>query len=60
MKNRHGLDTEHHTEKLGQLLRDIGNYTPAEFSRALARLSVAADASVINEPEFKRIVEAME
>jgi hypothetical protein len=52
-KNRHGLDQHYFHEKLSQLLRDIGDYTPAEMARSLARYSVAADASVIHEAEFQ-------
>lgn len=52
--NNYGLDVNYFTEKLSLLIRDMDRYTPAEMARALARLSVAADPAVINEPEFSR------
>ncbi|MGB0662827.1 MAG: hypothetical protein ACPGMR_03455 [Pontibacterium sp.] len=54
MKNEYGLDVSYFEGKLNQIVRDVRNYTPDELARALARLSVAADESVINEKEFKK------
>lgn len=42
MTNEHGLDVRYFKEKLGQLVRDVDNYTPDEMRRALSRLSSAA------------------
>jgi len=42
MTNKHGLDARYFKEKLGQLVRDADNYTPAEMSRALKRYHLVA------------------
>lgn len=53
MKNRYGLDKYYVECKIKLILRDIDNYTPDEFAREVARLSIWADESVIkNEDEF--------
>jgi hypothetical protein len=44
MENRFGLDDRYFKEKLGQLVRDASNYTPAEMSRALQKLKGTADS----------------
>lgn len=55
MKNRYGLDVDYAKRKLNLILRDMDNYTPSEFAREVARLSVWADESVIKkEPEFNQ------
>lgn len=36
--NRFGLDVSYFKEKLGLLVRDCDNYTPAEMARSLERL----------------------
>ena len=40
--NEYGLDARYFKEKLGQLVRDADNYTPAEMGRALDTLSSVA------------------
>jgi hypothetical protein len=40
--NSYGLDARYFKEKLGQLVRDADNYTPAEMQRALNRLASAS------------------
>ncbi len=52
MTNSYGLDVSYFEGKLNIVLRDIKNYTPDELARELARYSVAADKTVILEPEF--------
>lgn len=42
-KNNHGLDSSYFKQKLGQLVRDAGNYTPTEMARALERLASLAN-----------------
>jgi hypothetical protein len=55
-KNKFGLDCRYFDEKLKLILRDIKNMTPTEFARAMARLSVTSDPSVISqEPEFTHL-----
>lgn len=54
MKNEYGLDVSYFEDKLKQIVRDVKNYTPDEMARALARLSVVADESVLSEKEFAR------
>ena len=48
MTNKHGLDARYFKEKLGQLVRDADNYTPAEMSRALKRYHLVALNQVLN------------
>ncbi len=50
--NEYGLDVNYFSEKLNLILRDASRYTPAEMARALARLSVTAESTVIYEDEF--------
>ena len=53
MNNIYGLDTDYAEKKLKLILRDLDNYTPDEFAREMARLSMWADEHVIkHEPEF--------
>lgn len=52
MKNQFGLDHHYFNEKLSQLVRDVEHYTPQEMARALARLSIVADQSIVREAEF--------
>jgi hypothetical protein len=47
MENRFGLDDRYFKEKLGQLVRDASNYTPAEMSRALQGLKEVADSQAL-------------
>ena len=49
MNNRFGLDSRYFKEKLGQLVRDADNYTPAEMRRALNRLSEVAKSQEAKE-----------
>lgn len=56
MNNHHGVDTFYFNDKLGQLLRDIDCFKPAELSRALARLAKVADEEVLKEVEFAATV----
>ncbi len=42
MTNDYGLDARYFKEKLGQLVRDVGRYTPEEMALALVRLSDVA------------------
>ena len=48
MTNKHGLDARYFKEKLGQLVRDADNYTPAEMSRALKRYHLVALNQILN------------
>lgn len=50
--NRFGVDQDYFEEKLALLQRDLGNHTPQELARTLARLAKVADAAVLAEPEF--------
>jgi hypothetical protein len=50
--NRYGLDAGYFTRKLMRMVRDIGDFKPAEMARELARMSKTADADVLAEPEF--------
>lgn len=43
--NEYGLDARYFKEKLGQLVRDADNYTPAEMALALGRLQAVAEPS---------------
>jgi len=53
--NRYGLDIGYFRKTINrELNRDLGNFTPDELARVFARLSVAADSSVIFEDEFQR------
>ena len=52
--NRYGLDASYLQQKLELLLRDADNYTPDEMARALARLAVVADSTVLCEAEFAK------
>ena len=52
-KNRYGLDVSYFRNVINrELNRPLDNYKPDELSRVLARLSRAADESVMFEPEF--------
>ena len=53
--NRFGLDVDYQLNQLDIIMRNIDNYRPDEFSRAMLRLGVAADSYVIREPEFKKL-----
>ena len=46
------LDKHYHEKNLKIILRDIKNYTPDEYARALLRLVCVADPIVMTEPEF--------
>lgn len=50
--NRYGLDVDYFTKKIKLIIRDINNYTPDEFARECARMSVTADKTVVREMEF--------
>lgn len=52
--NEHGLDARYFKEKLGQLVRDADNYTPAEMDLALERLMLVArqQARAIQKNKF--------
>jgi len=52
MKNEYGLDVSYFKAKIKRIIRDIDRYTPDEFAREMARMSVTADGSVIKEKEF--------
>lgn len=52
--NVHGLDVHYFRTKMERMLRTLGSYTPDEFARECARMSMTADATVLNEPEFDR------
>ena len=55
MSNEYGLDYKYFQGKLKLIVRDARNYTPDEMARELARMSKAADSSVIlNEEEFNK------
>lgn len=53
MTNRFGVDTDYFTEKLGILIRDMGDYTPEELARSLARLANTSSCDVLQEAEFR-------
>jgi hypothetical protein len=55
MKNEYGLDVSYFESNLAQIQRDLSRYTPDELARALARLSVTADAKVLHETEFSAL-----
>ncbi len=42
MDNNYGLDSRYFKEKLSLIVRDAGNYTPAEMYRELTRLAEVA------------------
>lgn len=48
------VSEHHHRTKMERMLRGLGSYTPDEFARECARMSVTAEATVLNEPEFDR------
>lgn len=52
--NVHGLDVHYFRTKMERMLRGLGSYTPDEFARECARMSMTAEATVLNEPEFDR------
>lgn len=52
--NVHGLDVHYFSKKLERILRGLDRYTSDELARECARMSVTADATVLNEPEFDR------
>lgn len=54
MKNPFGLDDHYFSEKLGQLARDAGHYTPAEMRRALERLAEVARFDERPDPPIER------
>tara|TARA_R110002153_G_scaffold156209_2_gene308304 strand:+ start:216 stop:407 length:192 start_codon:yes stop_codon:yes gene_type:complete len=57
MSNEYGLDCKYFQRKLKLIIRDAINYTPSEMARELARMSKAADSSVIlNEEEFNTVM----
>lgn len=51
--NEYGLDARYFKEKLGQLVRDADNYTPAEMWLALDRLSGVAKQQRKEERKVK-------
>lgn len=54
-KNQYGVDVGYFRRTINrELNRTLSNHTPKELARVLARLSVTADSSVINEPEFQQ------
>lgn len=48
------LDKHYHEKKLSLVLRDLSDMPPEEYARALMRLAIVADDSVINEAEFAK------
>ncbi len=53
-KNRYGVDVSYFRNLINrELNRPLSNHTPKELARQLARMSVAADPDVLNEPEFR-------
>ena len=50
--NRYGLDVAYFTQKMMRMVRDVGDFKPAEMARVLARMSKTADSAVLAEPEF--------
>ena len=58
--NEYGLDVGYTAGKLNLFLRDIDRYTRDEAARVLARLAIAADESVLGEPEFTRPMPAQQ
>lgn len=50
--NRYGLDVGYFTQKMMRMVRDMGDFKPAEMARVLARMSKTADSAVLAEPEF--------
>ena len=54
MNNRYDLDSTYFRKKLKMIIRDLSDYKPDELARELLRMSVTADISVINEPEFNK------
>lgn len=53
MNNRFGVDATYFIKKLGELIRDIWDYTPEELGRSLVRLGQAANPDVLKESEFQ-------
>ncbi|WP_370060670.1 hypothetical protein [Neptunomonas phycophila] len=54
--NRYGLDMAYFRETINnELNRPLSDYKPDELARALARLSVTADSSVIFGREFQTL-----
>lgn len=51
-RNAHGLDVHYFRTKMERMLRGLSRYTPDEFARECARMSVTADSTVLNETEF--------
>lgn len=52
MKNEYGFNVHYFKGKLERVLQGIDRYTPDEFAREMARMSVTADEKVMREPEF--------
>lgn len=53
-KNRYGVDMSYFSNAINRdLNRGLRDYTPDELARVFARLSRAADPSVMHEDEFK-------
>ena len=52
MKNRYGVDTSYFRKWFDRALTNLADYKPDELARELARMSKAADSSVVLEREF--------
>lgn len=53
MDNQYGLDNQYFEKWIDRIRRNgFSNWKPDELARELARMSKAADAAVMHEPEF--------
>ena len=57
MKNEYGLDLDYFKKLIKRELGDISRFKPDEFARVCLRMSVTAESSVINEPEFSKLTD---
>jgi hypothetical protein len=52
-KNRYGLDMGYFSRLIAREFGDLSNFRPDEFARVCARMAATADASVLQEKEFR-------
>ena len=52
-KNRYGLDMGYFSRLIAREFDDLSNFRPDEFARVCARMAATADASVLQEKEFR-------
>lgn len=52
-ENRYGLNTGYFRRLIAREFGDLSNFRPDEFARVCARMAATADASVLQEKEFR-------